>query len=336
MSIPSTPSNLYVQSGNGKVYLSWDQTSGANAYRIQSSQDNVNFSTLATILTVSSVLNNYYLWSGGTEGTQYWFQIAASSDGGTTFSAYTLSQPAIVTAIGVESLGSLRTQAQQRSDFVNNTFITVPEWNSYISQSYKELYDLLIQKFGDDYYLANTYTWTTDGSSVLYPLPVDFYKSLLIEVALNPKDPNSWITLRKFMRVQQNLYNYPNVYTFYGITNLRYRIDGNFLHLIPIAQNGQTVRMWYAPRPNALLADTDVIDGVSGWEEYIVIDACIKAKAKQEDDVQVFMAQKSAMLKRIEDAAENRDIGDPEVVSDSRTRNFGWTDGSGGEGQGWW
>jgi dsDNA-binding SOS-regulon protein len=95
--------------------------------------------------------------------------------------------------------------------------------------------------------------------------------------------------------------------------------------------------MWYAPRPQALLADTDLIDGIAGWEEYVIVEACIKAKTKQEDDVSVFMAQKQELLKRIEDAAENRDIGDPETVSDSKTRNFAWGDtGGGGTGNGWW
>lgn len=321
-----------MQSGNGIAYLSWDQTTtGATTYLVQRSLDNITFSLLTTI--TGTPLNNYYSDSTGTSDTQYYYQVAAMNGSGT--SPYTVAQSCVIVPIGIECLGSIRMQAQWESDFVNSTFVTVPEWNKYISNSYKELYDLLIQKYGDDYYLATTYTWTTDGSSVLYPLPTNFYKSLLVEVALNPADNNSWITLRKFMRVQQNLWNYPNVYTFYGITNLRYRLDGNFLHLVPIAQAGQTIRMWFAPRPNALMADNDTIDGISGWEEYVVIDAAIKAKAKQEDDVTELKERKQAIMKRIEDAAENRDVGDPETVSDSRTRNFSWSEPGEGNGMGW-
>ncbi|CAN5950595.1 unnamed protein product [Sphagnum jensenii] len=182
--------------------------------------------------------------------------------------------------------------------------------------------------------IATPYTYTTGQNQQLYPLPNDFKALLGVEVALNPTDPNSWITLRKFEFVQRNLWNYPNVYTFYGITNLRYRINGNNLMIVPITQAGQTIRIWYVPRPSQLINTTDTVDGVAGWEEYIVADVCMKMLIKEEsfEQAQAFALQKQALMKRIEEAAENRDIGDPEVVSDSRTRNFGWTDGSNGMG----
>ena len=47
---------------------------------------------------------------------------------------------------------------------------------------------------------------------------------------------------------------------------------------------------------------------------------------KEESDCSVLMAQKAEMLEQIEAAAANRDIGEPECVSDSRTRNFAWSD----------
>jgi hypothetical protein len=233
---------------------------------------------------------------------------------------------------GITTLGAIRTAAQQRSDFVNNNYITTAEWNGYINASMFELYDILIQKFGNDYQVAIPYTWTTSGTinnpynASTYPLPGDFYKSLLVEVALNPGDPNSWVTLRKFERIQQNLWNFPNVYTFYGITNLRYRFTANQLHIVPIASSGQTIRLWYAPRLSYLVNDTDQLDAISGWEEYIIADVCIKALTKEESDPSIFIAQKIALLQRITEAAENRDIGEPETVSDSKMRNFAWSD----------
>jgi len=43
------------------------------------------------------------------------------------------------------------------------------------------------------------------------------------------------------------------------------------------------------------------------------------------------LAEKQALLTRIESAAENRNASDPERVSDSRMRNFAWSD----DGSGW-
>lgn len=329
MAAPGTPTNFVLQTADSANYLTWDQAAGATSYKIRRSTD--NFQTVNTLLTTvtGSPLHNYYSDTSATAGIEYWYKVAASNIDGD--SSFTDVQGVVTSTIGKVSLQYLREMAKQRADRVNSEFVTEAEWNSYINGSYKELYDLLIQKYGDDYYVASTYTWTTDGSSVLYPLPADFYKNLLVEVALNPADNNSWITLRTFQRIQQNLWNYPNVYTFYGITNLRYRIDGNYLHIVPISTAGQTLRMWYAPRPTKLVADTQLVDGVSGWEEYIIIDAARKCLAKEESDTTWLLNEKMALINRIESAAENRNASDPERVSDSRMRNFAWSD----DGSGW-
>lgn len=68
------------------------------------------------------------------------------------------------------SLGALRLQAQQRTGMENNNAITTSEWNQYASQSYKELYDLLISAYGNDYYVATQYQFNVT-SNQQYPLP---------------------------------------------------------------------------------------------------------------------------------------------------------------------
>lgn len=282
---------------------------------------------------------------GVTTANQYFYQVAASNADGT--SAYTGPQAIIICLPGQECLGNIRLYAQQRSDMVNSQFVTTTEWNRYITESRKELYDILIQKFGDDYYMKTPYCFITTGVDQLYSLPdgvnqisalnasgdvtpaLPFYKLLLCEVALNPNDPNSWVTLRKYMRIQQNLWNYPNVYTFRGVTNLRYRLTGDNIQLVPQTQANQFVRIWYAARPKALLFDTDIVDGISGWEQYVVVDAARKALIKEETDVMDITNEKQALLIRINEAAENRDIGEPETVSDSKMRNLAWSDDSG-------
>ena len=90
------------------------------------------------------------------------------------------------------------------------------------------------------------------------------------------------------------------------------------------------VRIWYAPRPSSLLLDTDIIDGISGWEDFCILDAAIKALKKEESDTSALEMELAGILSRIEEASENRDIGEPETVSDSKMRNLAWSDDSGG------
>jgi hypothetical protein len=323
MPAPLTPTNFSAQAGDSSVYLSWDNSVGATSYPLYRSTDNVTF----TLLT-SPVINSY-TDSAVTEGVQYFYKVAASNG---EVSAQSASASAVPMVIGNVSLVSVRNQVLQRCDRVGSQFVDMVALNQFITGSYKELYDILKQKFGDDYFVATPYSYTTDGGSQLYPLPPDFYALLGVEVALNPNDPNSWVTLRKFEFIQRNLWNYPNVYTFYGITNLRYRLNGNNLMIVPIASANQTIRIWYVPRPAVLVKDTDILDGISGWEEYVIVDACIKYLIKEEslEQAQAFASQKAALIKRIEEAAENRDIGEPETVSDSKRRNFSWSDDNGG------
>jgi hypothetical protein len=325
-----TPYNFLAVSAQGQVVLSWAPSPLVTLYYVNRSTDNVSFTNIGT--TASLQYND----TTGTLNQIYYYQIQASN--GTNSSLPTASLAGQSLKPGQTTVGNLRLECQQRVDRVNSDNITAQEWNSMINQSFKELYDIMIQKFGDDYFIQTPYTYTTTGQidstmqAQVFPLPDDFYKLMRCEVALNPSDPNSWITLRQFNAIQANLWNYPNVYTFYGITNLRYRLWGRYLQIVPIASAGQTIRIWYSPRPNQLINDTDTVDAISGWEEYIVADVCIKALAKTEEPVEIFMMQKSALLKRIEEAAENRNVGEPQTVSDSRTRNFAWSDDYNGYG----
>lgn len=79
-----------------------------------------------------------------------------------------------------------------------------------------------------------------------------------------------------------------------------------------------------------MLRDTDILDGVNGWEEYVTIDAAIKALRKEESDTSILMAEKAAMMKRILDSAPNRDAGQPDFISNTRNASGGW--GYGGVG----
>ena len=69
------------------------------------------------------------------------------------------------------TLLELRTAARQRSDMVNSQFVSDAELNSYINQSAFEYYDLMVQKYSNDYFVAAPAQFNTDGASQVYPLP---------------------------------------------------------------------------------------------------------------------------------------------------------------------
>ena len=144
------------------------------------------------------------------------------------------------------TLPQLRTASRQRADMVNSTFISDSELSSYINASYFELYDLLVQKYGNDYYVTE-YSFQLQGNVSRYPLPPDFFKLLGVDLQISG-GPDGYVSLRPFMLAERNRYSTANVQTWIGVTNLRYRISGNELWFTPSPQSGQTIRLWYIPR----------------------------------------------------------------------------------------
>lgn len=327
MSAPATPRNWYVQTANLQNYLLCSQVGSATSYKFYKSTDNVTF----TLLTTAAV--PYYTDTAVTGGTQYWYKVAAHNTDGD--SSFTLAQSAIPTETGEMSLAQARLYAQQRADRVNSNFITLPEWNLYINQSMMELYDLLITVY-EDYNIAPGAVFYSDGSTQLFTLPngvtsfydrmtgssfvaAPFYKLRGVDLGVNT-GPNGWVTMKKFTFNDRNKYFYPNsASTIYGVFNAQYRLMGNKIMFIPVPSSGQPICLWYIPRLPYLLAETDTTSvSISGWIEYVIVDAAIKALAKEESDTSVLMVQKAELKQRIEASAANRDAAEPEYIQDSR------------------
>lgn len=317
--LPSVPTNFLVQSGNGQVYLSWSQVVSASSYDIYRSTDNITYASVA------NQAGNTYYDTTAIVGTLYYYEIRSVNANGN--SGFTSPLAITVVDYGKVSLGQIRLSSQQRADMVNNSFITTQEWNSYINHSYTELYDMLVQTYGQEYYAASTAFMTDSRQPALYNLPSNLYKLMGVDLGISPAN-NAYVSLRNFPFISRNEYLYGNTPTTYlGINNLRYRMLGNQIEFVPVPTANQQVKLWYVPRPNVLLADSDILDGISGWDEYVVVDSAIKAMQKEESDVSVLMAQKMALRQRIEAAGNNRDIGQSEGVSDVRSLDGSFYDG---------
>ncbi len=327
MAIPAIPQGFNITQGNGQVFLSWSIMSGATSYSVQRSTDGVTYASAATPTP------NSYLDTSVTVGTLYYYKIASTNASGT--SSYTNPLSIVPALTGQMSLGEIRLHAQQRSDMIGSNFVTTPEWNYYINQSYYELYDLLITTY-EDYFVAPVLQFTTTGSQS-YALPNGqnysnapaFYKMYGMDIGVVP-NANAFATLKKFDFIQRNRYVFPQITsTPLGIFNMEYRVVGGNIMFIPQPSAGQVMGVWYYPRLTTLLQDTDIMDGISGWTEYVIVDAAIKALRKEESDTQELMNEKIMLKQRIEESATNRDAGQPDTISDTQTWSERWG-GSGG------
>lgn len=226
------------------------------------------------------------------------------------------------------TLADLKTRSREAADMVGSTFIEDAELTRYINASAQELYDLLVAAYGQEYYLDEFNIPIVSGTDT-YALPTDFYQLLGVDLLLDANG-NEAVTLKPYMLSERNKYNnsYVSAYASDSTVRAKYRLQNGNIKLIPEPSGGYSLNIIYIPAMTLMVSDVDTLDGVNGWEEYIVLDTAIKMGRKEETDVSVLTFQKNELLKRIESLAGKRDAGFPEVVGDvSATNGGGFSDG---------
>tara|TARA_R110002167_G_scaffold88894_3_gene239589 strand:+ start:381 stop:1094 length:714 start_codon:yes stop_codon:yes gene_type:complete len=212
-------------------------------------------------------------------------------------------------------------RVRQRADMQSNLFVSDIEVQTYINAAISELHDILIQTYGQDYYVSTTIFATeagTDSYSLSTKVGADFYKLRGVDAQLNGSD---YFTLSPFNFNERNLYQNWGSWSLAGLTNVRYRMVGGNLVFSPQPEGVTNVRVWYIPTAQQFSSatpatSTTTFDDYNGYAEYVVVDAAIKCLQKEESDVSVLRAQKVEMKRRIEEAADNRDAGSPLSVTD--------------------
>jgi len=216
-------------------------------------------------------------------------------------------------------------RVRQRADMESNDFVSDLEVQTYINAGISELHDILIQTYGQDYYVSSK-TFNTAAGTDTYPIHSstsgpnisNFYKLRGVDAKVNGSD---YFTLSPFNFNERNIYKNWGSWSLLGLTNIRYRMVGSDIVFTPQPDNVTEVKIWFIPTAQQFdsatpATSTTTFADINGYAEYVVIDAAIKCLQKEESDVQVLMAQKQAMKRRIEEAANNRDAGSPLYVSD--------------------
>lgn len=211
---------------------------------------------------------------------------------------------------GQATLASVRLAAARRADMEGSPFVSREEWDSYIESAAYELYDLLRQSYGDNYYVTDALL-TVNGKTA--PLPDDFRDLLGVDLDVGGR----WRTLQPFNMNERNRYSPSGEHP-------RYQLRGDTLKFDTTPAGA--VRVIYVPRLSLPTTDEGTFDGLLGREfiEFVTCTAALQAKQKEESDVSVLLHQKQALIKRIQSAAANRDAGQAYVVGSVHGSDDGW------------
>jgi hypothetical protein len=210
----------------------------------------------------------------------------------------------------------LQDEVYERAD-VRESHIERPEMRRLVNGGLARLYRILVRA-SPDWVESSTDLAVVSGTAV-YAMPADFW--MIRNVAFN--DNGRWIPMRRFMSSERYQFQTGSQKwdVRYRIRDSGIRVGGTAqLELRPEPNWSDTVRVAYIPAPPSLdltgADDAVTLDGVAGWEEFVILDAVIKLKEKQEEDATSEIGDLVRLKADIAEDASDRDEGEPKRVRD--------------------
>ena len=154
--------------------------------------------------------------------------------------------------LGGRKLADIISVVRQRCTMgTRDEFISDSEMAGYVNASYAELWDLIVDQLGEDYFVRDPVTFTTDGTSEWYSLPTDYSKTLGMDYQFVSGQPQYWISIPEFGLADRNKFNWMGLFgsgQAPRIFNAHFRPMDDKLWFKPILPAGWTIRHIYIPQ----------------------------------------------------------------------------------------
>jgi hypothetical protein len=188
------------------------------------------------------------------------------------------------------------------ADYIDDT-----EANRMINDSLAAWHTLVAKAVPERFETEQT---ITANGATSYSLPANHYLTLGVDYQLAD---NCRVELRRVMAQERNVFG-SSVYA----QAEGYRLKGATLVLLPPPSSGTYIHVYVTAAPT-LTDDSTTVDGINGWELWIVYDVAVKMRLKQGDDVEALVRDRDRIEAKIEAAAAEREAGQPSRVVDTRT-----------------
>jgi hypothetical protein len=191
------------------------------------------------------------------------------------------------------------------ADYIDDT-----ELNRMVNASLAVWHGLVAKAVPERYEAEQT---ITANGATSYALPSDHYQTIGVDYQLT----SNWRQSLKRVQIQERNY-------FDSTPSSQaegYRLKGSALVLLPPPSSGTYIHVYVTCAPT-LSSDVTTVDGVNGWEEWIVYDVAIKMAMKQGDAVDALLAERNRIQAEIEAAAAEREAVQPTRVVDTRTHRW--------------
>lgn len=200
----------------------------------------------------------------------------------------------------------LLAKLRNRGGYENSSRLTDAKLIDFLESALAELHDLLISKYGEDYFTTRHTEPLVVGTDS-YEAPADVLKLLRIDLNVGGK----WCRLRRLQIAELDVD---------GIEG--YRLEGDDLYL-QYTSGATSFRLIYVRSAPKLTTDAvpatgyvNEIDGYNGWEELLVLQALLAAKDSQDEPIGRLETRIGRLLARLEWAADGRNAGEPLTIQD--------------------
>lgn len=217
------------------------------------------------------------------------------------------------------TLADLRTRFLQRFDAAQNGYMAAAECNILINEGVATFYNWMVSE-------AEYYYWKEQLIPLVakqgdYTLPADFMKLLKL---YGPYVGQNFIpgAIKPIPRIMPEEYRGPSMgdpTLPTGAAPQGYMMMGDILRILPTPSTASgNLTMWYAPSCPTLVNDTDSLPLVMepGFEEFIINQAVIGAKIKEDTDTSALERRQAQIQQQIQQALINRDMGRRQHVVD--------------------
>lgn len=222
------------------------------------------------------------------------------------------------------SLATLRATTKLLANMRSNAFLSDAEINGFINQANYELYDLLVQARGHEYFLTVAPAATVAGTATV-ALPNAHYQMVTVFANWGAQQLEELDSLDHL----GDQVEYRNWNTWAQGSPKAWREREQLLELFPTPSRVTTLELRYIPTCTDLTVDGSTVDGVNGWDKLVSARAAMEILGMQGlpsgNAERVYLAARA----RIEELASERAAANPPTIRDVRR-------GPSGNYRGWW
>ena len=162
-----------------------------------------------------------------------------------------------------------------------------------------------IYAHADEGWYTTRHTFSTVAGSGTYDLPDDFLIARAVEGAMDDA-ATGWVPLRRATVDDDSSTSSTG-----GSTDFAYRWLGSQVELIPSPGQVTQIRLTYTPHAQVLSSSLQTVDGVDGYEQVVVLKACILARIREGQGYADLEAQLNEHLEQMNRNVKRRDRGTP-------------------------